>query len=128
MSTNEDTAGVTLPAHGQLSYLQIPAVDVSRSAEFYATLFGWQTDPPSPGFEAPGLIGQWIDNRSATADSGLLAWINVDHIDDTLALTTANGGQVLEPPSLDGAVRLLATILDPAGNTIGLVQLGQRRG
>jgi predicted enzyme related to lactoylglutathione lyase len=38
----------------------------------------------------------------------------------------ANGGQVLESPSLDDGVRWLATIADPGGNTIGLVQIGPR--
>jgi len=28
------------PVHGQLSYLQIPAKNVQRSAEFYARVFG----------------------------------------------------------------------------------------
>ena len=115
-------AGLT---HGQLCYLQIPALDIQKSAEFYATVFGWQTEPTGPGFESPGVIGQWIDSRGPASDAGPLAWINVDQIDDTLALATVNGGQVLEAPSRDD-VRWLATIGDPAGNTIGIVQLGQR--
>jgi len=124
MSTHEEAARVAGLTHGQLCYLQIPAVDVTRSAQFYTTIFGWHTEPPSAGFEAPSLIGQWIENRAADPDTGPLAWINVDHIDDALTLVAANGGQVLEPPSLDDGVRWLATIRDPAGNTIGLVQLG----
>ena len=36
------------------------------------------------------------------------------------------GGQVIDPPSLDDGVRWLATVKDPAGNTIGIVQLGPR--
>jgi uncharacterized protein len=115
------------PEHGQLCYLQIPAADIARSAEFYARIFGWRTDPPGSGFEAPGLIGQWIDDRAPAADAGPLAWINVTGIDDTLAQVTANGGDVVEPPSLDGEVRWLASIHDPAGNLVGIVQLGDRR-
>ena len=112
--------------HGQLCYLQIPALDIEKSAEFYATVFGWQIEPTGSGFESPGVIGQWIDSRDPAPDAGPLAWINVDQIDDTLSLATVNGGQVLEAPSLDGGVRWLATVRDPAGNTIGIVQLGQR--
>jgi len=127
MTTNEDAHRAAGLAHGQLCYLQIPAQDLSRSAKFYATLFGWQhAEPANSGFEAPGLIGQWVEDRAAAPDAGPLAWINVDDIDDTLALATANGGEVLEPPSLDGGVRWLATIHDPAGNTIGIVQFGPR--
>jgi predicted enzyme related to lactoylglutathione lyase len=126
MTTNDEAGQVAGLAHGQLCYLQIPALDVRRSAEFYTTIFGWRTDPANSGFEAPSLIGQWIDERAAAPVAGPLAWINVDHIDETLALAAANGGKVLEPPSLDDGVRWLATIADPGGNTVGLVQLGPR--
>ena len=60
-------------------------------------------------------------------DAGPLAWINVADIDDTLAQVAAHGGDVVEPPSLDDGVRWLASIHDPAGNLVGLVQLGERR-
>src|SRR5258708_19787807 len=29
--------------HGKVCYLEIPAVDVDRSAAFYSRIFGWQT-------------------------------------------------------------------------------------
>ena len=115
------------PAHGQLGYLQIPATDIARSAEFYTRIFGWRTDPPGSGFEAPGLIGQWVDDRAPGADAGPLLWINVDAIDDTLTQVAAHGGDVIDPPSLDGGRRWLARIHDPAGNVVGIYQLGERR-
>jgi predicted enzyme related to lactoylglutathione lyase len=31
--------------HGQIGYLQLPAIDVARSAAFYETVFGWSVDP-----------------------------------------------------------------------------------
>jgi len=48
------------PPTGQIGYLQLPAVDVARSAAFYESVFGWSTDLASASFEAPGMIGQWI--------------------------------------------------------------------
>ena len=127
MTANEEAGPASGLAHGQLCYLQIPALDIRASAEFYTAVFGWRTDPANSGFEAPGLIGQWVDDRAAAAVAGPLAWINVKNIDVTLTLAAAGGGKALEPPSLDGGVRWLATIADPGGNTIGLVQLGGRR-
>jgi predicted enzyme related to lactoylglutathione lyase len=123
MSANEERepASADHPAHGQVSYLQIPAIDVIESAAFYETVFGWRPERPHPGFEAPGLIGQWVTDRPAAPAAGLLAWISVDRIEDTLELVRANGGEVLEPPSPDGPERLLATIRDPAGNAVGIV-------
>jgi len=61
-------------AHGQICYLQIPALDLMKSAEFYEKVFGWKIERPYPSFEAPGLIGQWIADRppasGVTSNSG----------------------------------------------------------
>jgi len=112
-------------AHGQVCYLQIPAQDTQKSADFYEKIFRWKIERPYASFEGPGLIGQWVTDRAPAADVGLLAWINVDRIDDTLDLVRARGGEVLGPPQPDGP-RWLATIRDPAGNAIGIVQHGPR--
>ncbi len=114
------------PAQGQLSYLQIPALNVQRSAEFYSRVFGWHIEHPHPGFDAPGLIGQWTTDRQPTRDAGLLPWLNVDSMLEAMKLVRTHGGEVLEHPTPDGPDRLLATVRDPAGNVIGLVQLISR--
>ena len=114
------------PAQGQLSYLQIPALNVRQSAEFYARVFGWNIEHPHPGFDAPGLIGQWTTDRSPTRDAGMLPWLNVDSMLEAMKLVRTYGGEVLEHPTPDGPDRLLATVRDPAGNVIGLVQLVTR--
>jgi uncharacterized protein len=112
-------------APGQVCYLQIPARDVMASAEFYEKVFGWRIERPYPSFESPGLIGQWVDDRPPVHDAGMLAWINVINIDETLELVRASGGQVVDGPSPDGP-RWLATIRDPAGNALGIAQHGPR--
>src|SRR5271165_6792648 len=84
-------------AHGQVCYLQIPALDTMKSAAFYEKIFGWHIERPHPSFEAPGLIGQWVADRPPAPEAGLLAWINVDRIDDTLESVRASGGEVLDP-------------------------------
>jgi uncharacterized protein len=124
MTTNETPEAGALPhfAQGQLVYLQIPAADPMRSAAFYETVFGWRIERPYASFEAPGLIGQWVDDRHPAAGAGLMAWLHVDDIEASLELARAGGGEVLETPSPDGPTRLLATIRDPGGNPIGLVQ------
>ena len=98
------------PVHGQLSYLQLPALDVKQSAAFYARIFGWQVDREHPSFEAPGLIGQWVTDRLAAPAAGPLLWIQVAQLDDALKAVEATGGQIIEQPSADGTERLLATI------------------
>ena len=127
MSANDDAeeGRVGGMKRGQVCYLQIPALDLMKSAEFYEKVFGWQIERPYPSFESPGLIGQWVSERAPAADAGPLIWINVENIDETLASVRALGGEVIEPPSADGP-RWLATIRDPAGNVIGVAQHGPR--
>ena len=110
------------PQHGQIGYLQIPATDVWQSADFYRDVFGWHVERPYPSFEAPGMIGQWVDDRRPSPDTGPVARIVVEGLADTLRAATQHGGAVVAAPSLDNGERWLATITDPAGNTVGLVQ------
>jgi uncharacterized protein len=124
-SDHAETARASGMQHGQICYLQMPALDLMKSAEFYEKVFGWQIERPYPSFESPGLIGQWVTDRAPAPDAGALIWINVQNIDQTLASVRASGGEVIEPPSADGP-RWLATIRDPAGNVLGIAQHGPR--
>jgi predicted enzyme related to lactoylglutathione lyase len=108
--------------HGEVCYLQIPARDIDASAAFYEQVFGWRIERGHASFEAPGMIGQWVDDRPPTGDSGILAWIAVDDIRAALDHVAAAGGQALEEPYRDGPSRLLSTARDPGGNTVGLVE------
>lgn len=108
-------------AHGRLTYLQIPATDATTSTAFYESVLGWRIDGAT-SFEAPGLIGQWVADRPPAHTNGLLAWFNVDDLDEALDSVAAHGGSVVDPPTADGPTRTLATVLDPGGNLLGLVQ------
>jgi 2,7-dihydroxy-5-methyl-1-naphthoate 7-O-methyltransferase len=107
-------------AHGQVCYLQMPAVDSARAAAFYEAVFGWRTEHPYQDFESPGLIGQWAQDRPPAPDAGPMIWIHVADLDQTLANVVEHGGEIIDPPSPDGPNRTLATILDPEGNPVGL--------
>jgi predicted enzyme related to lactoylglutathione lyase len=107
------------PAHGQLGYLQIPAVDPDASGAFYAAVLGWTADPP--GFTAPGLIGQWVTDRPPVPDAGPLLWFCVEALGTALTRAAQHGGQLVTKPFLDGGERWLAEIEDPAGNRLGIV-------
>jgi uncharacterized protein len=109
---------------GRVCYLQIPALDKTSSAEFYERVFGWRIERPYPDFEAPGLIGQWVDDRPVSREGGVVFWLSTESIDATLSQVAAAGGEVIDGPAADGPSRLLATIRDPAGNVVGLAQHG----
>jgi predicted enzyme related to lactoylglutathione lyase len=106
--------------HGQVCYLQLPAVDAARAAAFYEAVFGWQTEHPYQDFVSPGLIGQWVPGRPAAPDAGPMIWIAVADLAETLDQVMQHGGEVRDPPSPDGPDRTLATIADPEGNLVGL--------
>ena len=115
-----ETARALGLTHGQVCYLQLPAADGARAAAFYRDVFGWEIEAHSPDFEAPGLIGQFAEDRPPARDAGPLLWLSVADMGQALDEVAAHGGQVLEPPGPDGPARILATILDPEGNRVGL--------
>jgi predicted enzyme related to lactoylglutathione lyase len=107
--------------HGQIGYVQIPAVDIAQSAAFYETVFGWSTELTFGSFEAPGMIGQFTTERSPTSTGGPVLWIAVSELRPALTDVVASGGTVHGRPALDNGERWLVEVDDPAGNRIGLV-------
>jgi PhnB protein len=110
--------------HGQVVYLQIPAKDIAVSAGFYERVLGWRIDPPESGFEAPGIIGQWVTDRPPAPDAGPLLWIHVEDVADTLAVAERAGAVLRQGPTPDGP-RVLGSFSDPAGNLVGIAAHGR---
>ena len=122
--------GARLARNGGLSYLEIPAIDPSKSAAFYEQVLGWKLrayDTDDPRFEdATGhLVGRWITDRAIGREPGLLPYFYVDHIDNAVKHVAVHGGEVVKPPYPEGNL-WVATVRDPAGNVIGLWQQGPR--
>lgn len=115
---------------GKLSYMQIPALDVERSADFYERAFGWSTrrdgNPDHLSFQdaAGELLGAFVTGREI-AQPGVLPYIYVDRFDDAVARVTANGGEIVRDPYPEGNL-WVATFRDPAGNVIGIWHMGPR--
>jgi uncharacterized glyoxalase superfamily protein PhnB/catechol 2,3-dioxygenase-like lactoylglutathione lyase family enzyme len=115
-------AGLARP--GAVTYLHIPATDVRRAATFYRDVFGWSINRPDsdrPSFDdASGLLGgAWISDHMSAAEPGLLPYIYVADIEETVALIIAHGGAILTEPYPEGLLTV-ATFRDPAENVIGL--------
>jgi predicted enzyme related to lactoylglutathione lyase len=86
-------------ANGKICYVEMPASDVTRSADFYTKVFGWTTRKRGDGHTA--------------FDDGV-GQVTLDAI-------VANGGEVVQPIGAD-APEITARFRDPAGNVIGLYQ------
>jgi len=131
-SKDEETTakGVEVEARlarpGGLTYLEIPAVDVQRSADFYAKVCGWrveQRDSAEPRFADPAgmLIGRWVTSRAISREPGLLPYIYVENVAQAVERAVAQGGTIIKACYTEGNL-LVATVADPAGNVIGLWQ------
>jgi predicted enzyme related to lactoylglutathione lyase len=106
-----------------VSYLHIPAKDTARSSEFYAAVFNWtlSQDPQSPSFtDGSGhVIGRWVTDQEPTGENGIRPYIYVDSVHAILEKAKANGAEIVQPPYQEGNLTV-ATLRDPAGNTIGI--------
>jgi uncharacterized protein len=112
--------------NGKICYIEMPAVDISSSADFYRTVFGWATRTRGNGSTAfddgvGEVSGTWLRGRPPQPAPGLLVYIMVDDAAATLEAIVANGGQVVQPIGAD-APEITARFKDPAGNILGLYQ------
>jgi hypothetical protein len=116
-------------ANGKICYLEMPAVDVKRSADFYQRVFGWNIRKRGDGSTSfddtvNQVSGSWVLGRSPAAQPGLLFYIMVDDVQAAVDTIVANGGKIVQPIGAD-APEITARFSDPAGNVIGLYQQPQ---
>ena len=113
-------------ANGKICYIEIPAIDVQRSADFYAKVFGWGIRKRGDGATAfddtvGEVSGAWVTGRAPLSQPGLLVYIMVDSVAATVDAVVAHGGTIAQPIGVD-APEITARFRDPAGNVIGLYQ------
>ncbi|HEX8941810.1 MAG TPA: VOC family protein [Gemmatimonadaceae bacterium] len=112
--------------NGKICYLEIPATDIARSADFYSKVFGWGIRRRGDGHvafdDSVGQVsGRWVVGRPASTDVGLLFYIMVDSVAASIEAVVANGGTIVQPIGGD-APEVTARFHDPAGNVMGLYQ------
>jgi predicted enzyme related to lactoylglutathione lyase len=117
--------------NGKICYIEFPAIDIARSAEFYGNVFGWSIRKRGDGSisfdDGVGEVsGTWILNRPPTTTPGVMIHIMVDNMDSAIDAVVANGGEVVQPVGAD-APEITARFRDPGGNIIGLYQHGGSR-
>ena len=85
---------------GDVSYLRIAAPDPGRSAAFYSAVFGWKVRAGARAFEdATGhVIGHFMEDLPVAGEAGVVPYIYVRDIDQTLARLTEAGGEVTTEP------------------------------
>jgi predicted enzyme related to lactoylglutathione lyase len=112
--------------NGKICYIEMPATDIARSAEFYKGVFGWTIRKRGDGSTAfddttSEVSGTWVLGRPPTAKPGLLFYIMVDSVAATVDMVVSHGGEIVQPIGAD-APEITARFRDPGGNVIGLYQ------
>ena len=102
-----------------------PVSDLARAKPVYAALLGVQPQADAPYYVGFDLAGQPIGLVPGGGQEGMtspVAYWHVADIEAKLAEVTAAGATVKDPPRDVGGGRLVATVTDPDGNVLGLLQ------
>jgi predicted enzyme related to lactoylglutathione lyase len=113
-------------AGGKICYIDIPALDVARSADFYSRVFGWEIRQRGNGSIAfDDTVGQvsgtWSVGRPPASQPGLLIYVMVEDAEATVKLIVANGCDIVQAIGGD-APEITARFRDPGGNVMGIYQ------
>ncbi|QYC40942.1 Glyoxalase-like domain protein [Nonomuraea coxensis DSM 45129] len=102
-----------------------PVSDLARAKAVYVALLGVEPQADSPyyvGFEAEGQHIGLVPGGGPQAMTTPVAYWHVADLDAKLAELTAAGAVVREAAHEVGAGRRVATVTDPDGNVLGLLQ------
>ncbi|WP_332641639.1 VOC family protein [Aeromicrobium sp.] len=111
-------------AHGDITHVDIPVSDNARATAFYSTLFGWQMSEFEglPMWQAPNEISGGMLAPRSEGFTQPRSTVEVDSIDETLALAVEHGGKVLAEKSPISETSWWAVFEDPDGNHIGIYE------
>jgi predicted enzyme related to lactoylglutathione lyase len=78
-------------------------------------------DRDEPSFEdgTGHVMGHFVRDLPVAGEAGILPYVFVIRLDDTLEKVVANGGDVQTPPYPEGDLHV-AAFRDPAGNVVGV--------
>jgi predicted enzyme related to lactoylglutathione lyase len=102
-----------------------PVSDLGRAKPVYAALLGTAPQADSEyyvGFQAEGQQIGLVPGGGPQGMTAPVAYWHVPDIEAKLAEVTAAGATVREPAHDVGGGRLVATVTDPDGNVLGLLQ------
>ncbi len=113
-------------ANGKICYLEIPAIDVDASAEFYESVFGWSLRRHGDGTLAfddtvGEVSGMWVTDREPMREPGIIISIMVDDAAATVDQLVAAGAEIVRPLDPD-FTEIVAWFRDPGGNVMGIYQ------
>jgi predicted enzyme related to lactoylglutathione lyase len=105
-----------------------PVSDLERSKAVYKALVGVAPQADSPyyvGFDAEGQHIGLVPGGGPQGMTSPVAYWHLPDIEAKLAEVTAAGATIKESPREVGGGRLVASVTDPDGNVLGLIQDGE---
>jgi predicted enzyme related to lactoylglutathione lyase len=102
-----------------------PVSDLDRAKAVYSALLGMPPQHDAPyyvGYEAEGQHIGLVPGGAAQGMTSAVAYWHVPDIEAKLAEVTAAGAVVKDAVRDVGGGRLVATVTDPDGNVLGLLQ------
>jgi len=115
--TDSSTQGIKTVLH--------PVTDLAAATAVYTALLGappQYEDTYYVGYEIAGQHIGLVPNSGSHGMASPVAYWHVPDIEAKLAEVTAAGAAVNEPAHDVGGGRLVATITDPDGNVLGILQ------
>jgi predicted enzyme related to lactoylglutathione lyase len=115
--TGSSTQGIKIVLH--------PVSDLAAAKAVYAALLGMSPQADAEyyvGFDAEGQHIGLLPGGGPQGMTSPVAYWQVPDIEAKLAEVTAAGATLKEPVSNVGGGRLVATVTDPDGNVLGLMQ------
>jgi len=115
--TTSSTEGIKTVLH--------PVSDLTAAKTVYTALLGVEPEADAPyyvGYEAAGQHIGLVPNGGPQAMTSPVTYWHVADIETKLAEVTAAGATVKDAPRDVGGGRLVATVTDPDGNVLGILQ------
>lgn len=108
--------------NGALAHFDIFGPDEAGLHAFYGQVLGWQVDPKGPGYALVTPPAGEARGSIAERDTpGVVLGVVVEDLPATLDRVRELGGMVTMEPVDNGWVTK-ATVTDPAGNELSLIQ------
>ena len=113
--------------NGKICYLEIPAVDIEASAEFYSKSFGWKIRRRGDGSLAfddgvGEVSGTWVLGKKPMTEAGIIISIMVNDAMATEKLVIAHGGKIVYSSKNMDSGEVIMHFTDPTGNIMGIYE------
>jgi predicted enzyme related to lactoylglutathione lyase len=104
-------------------FFDIAGPDAAKQQGFYKEVFGWEADPT--GGVKVQIAGPPLSGLLRTDPADKVIYLGVKDVTATLAEIVKHGGQIHAPRFEVKGVVILGLFRDPAGNFMGLVEMGE---